>query len=64
MPHFKAFGMINLQFGKKFIIKPQITKTSQDNNLNYINFLKHFYEYLTEKLKYRDVTCLILKLLA
>ena len=23
-----------------------------------------FYEYLTEKLKYRDVTCLILKLLA
>ena len=40
-----------------------MTKTSQDNNLNYINFLKHFYEYHTEKLKYRDVTCLILKVL-
>lgn len=39
-----------------------MTKTSQ-NNLNYINFLKHFYEYHTEKLKYRDVTCLILKVL-
>ena len=25
-------------------------KTSQDNNLNYINFFKHFYEYHTEKL--------------
>ena len=49
MPHFKAFGIINLQ-------KLLMTKTSQDNNLNYINFLKHFYEYLTEKLKYRDVT--------
>ena len=32
-----------------------MTKTSQDNILNYINFLKHFYEYYTEKLKYRDV---------
>ena len=40
-----------------------MTKTSQDNNLNYIHFLKHFYEYHTEKLKYRDVTCLILKVL-
>ena len=30
-----------------------------DNNIE-----KAFYEYLTEKLKYRDVTCLILKLLA
>ena len=38
-----------------------MTKTSQNNNLNYINFLKHFYEYHTEKLKYRDETCLILK---
>ena len=28
-----------------------MTKTSQDNNLNYIIFFKHFYEYLTEKLK-------------
>ena len=37
-----------------------MTKTSQDNNLNYINFLKHVYQYHTEK--YRDVTCLILKL--
>ena len=40
-----------------------MTKTSQDNNLNYIHFLKHFYEYHTKKLKYRDVTCLISKLL-
>ena len=47
-------------------MKPEMTKTSQDNSgiLNYINFLKHFYEYLTEKLKYRDVTCIILKPLA
>ena len=51
--------------GKKFLIKPQMTKTSQDNNLKYIHFLKHFYEYHTEKLKYRDVTvtCHILKVL-
>jgi hypothetical protein len=30
MPHFKAFAMINLQyeFGKKFLMKPQMTKTS------------------------------------
>ena len=28
------------EFGKKFLIKPQMRKTSQDNNLNYINFLK------------------------
>ena len=34
-----------------------------DNNPNYINFLTHFYEYLNEKLKYRDVTCIILKVL-
>ena len=34
-----------------------MTKTSQDEKLNYINLLKHFYEYHTEKLKYRDVTC-------
>ena len=38
-----------------------MTKTSQDDNLNYIHFLKQFYEYHTEKLKYIDVTCLILK---
>ena len=66
MPHIKAFCMINLQqeeLGKKSLIKPQMTKTSQDNNLNYINFLKLFYEYHTEKLKYRDVTCLFLKVL-
>ena len=42
-----------------------MTKASQGNNLDYINFLKHFYEYHTEKLKYRDVTvtCHILKVL-
>ena len=53
MPHFKAFDLINLQYDiriwKKKIIKPPMTKTSQDNNLNYIHFLKHFYEYHTEK---------------
>ena len=37
MPHFKAFGIINLQykkkeFVKKFLIKPQMAKTCQDNN--------------------------------
>ena len=58
MPHFKAFGMINLQ---KLLMKPQMTKTSRDNNLNYIHLLKHFYEYHIETLKQRDVTCLILK---
>ena len=40
-----------------------MTKTCQDNNLNYINFLVHFYEYLNETSKYLDVTCIILKLL-
>ena len=40
-----------------------MTKTSQDNNLNYINFWKYFYQHHTEKLKYRDVICLILKVL-
>ena len=35
-------------------MKPQMTKTSQDNNLNYINISRLFYEYHTEKLKYRD----------
>ena len=40
-----------------------MTKTSQDNNLDYIYFLKHFSEYHTEKLKYRGLTCLILKVL-
>ena len=40
-----------------------MTKTSQDIKLNYVILLKHFYEYHTEKLKYRDVTCLILKVL-
>ena len=48
MPHFKAFGMINLQ---KLLMKPQMTKTSRDNNLNYIHLLKHFYEYHIETLK-------------
>ena len=46
---------------KTIVNKPQKSKTSQDNNLNYIHFLNHFYEYHTEKLKYRDLTCLILK---
>ena len=36
MHNFKAFGMINLQYGKKngkkFLLKPQMTKISQDNN--------------------------------
>ena len=36
--HFKAFGMINFQYEirvfNKFLIKPQMTKTSQDNNNN------------------------------
>ena len=44
------------EFGKKFLTKPQMKKTSRDNNLNYINYincLKHSYEYHTEKLKYR-----------
>ena len=36
---------MKLEFGKKFLIKPQMTKTSQDNNLNYIHFLKYFFEY-------------------
>ena len=67
MYHFKAFDMINLQYEiriyKTFLIKPQMTKTKQDKNHSYVIFLKHFYEYLTEKLKYRDVTCIILKLL-
>ena len=66
--HFKAFGMINFQYEirvfNKFLIKPQMTKTSQYNNLNCIHFLKHFYEYHNEKLKYRDVACLISKILS
>ena len=40
-----------------------MTKTSQDDNLNDINFSKHFCEYHTEKLKCRVITCLILKVL-
>jgi hypothetical protein len=41
-----------------------MTKTSQNNNLNKsLDFSKHFYEYHSEKLKYRDVTRLILKVL-
>ena len=67
MPHFKAFGMINLQYEIRiwWNIPNKATndKTSQNNNLNYINFLKHFYEYHTDKLKHRDVTCLLLKVL-
>ena len=53
MPH--AFGIINLPYE----IRIQMKKTSQDINLNNIHFLKHFYQYHTEKLKCRDVTCLI-----
>ena len=34
-----------------------------DNNLKYTNFLKHFYEYHIEKLKYWYKICIILKLL-
>ena len=50
MPHFKGFGMINMQYEiriwSKFLINPQMTKTSQDNNnLNYVHFMNHFYEY-------------------
>ena len=33
-----------------------MAKTSQDNNLNYIDLLKHFYKHHTEKLKERDLT--------
>ena len=65
MPHFKAFGMINLQ-DEKILDKATNDKIKSgyqwDNNLNYINF--HFHEYITEKLRYKDITCLILKLLA
>ena len=46
MPHFKSFNMINLkyeiEFGKKFLIKPQMTKTSQDNNGIIISILSIF----------------------
>jgi hypothetical protein len=63
MPHFKAFGMINLQYEiriwKNFLNKATNDKTSQDNNLNYVNFLKHFYAYHTKK--YRNIKCLNLK---
>ena len=49
----------------KFLIKPQMTKIIQDNNLNQVyQFFKDFYEYPTETLKYRDITCLILKVLS
>jgi hypothetical protein len=45
MRHFKAFGMINLQCEirtwYKFLMKPQMTKTSQDNNLNMNIILKN-----------------------
>ena len=40
-----------------------MTKASHENNLNYINFQKHFYEYYTEKLKRSEETCLFLKVL-
>ena len=44
-----------------------MTKSSQDNNgimISTISILfKHFYEYLTKKLKYRDLTCIISDLL-
>ena len=32
-----------------------MSKTSQDNNLNHIHFLKHFYGYHTEKVKTRNM---------
>ena len=45
---FKAFVMTNLQYEmnnlvNKFFIKPQMTKNSQDDYLNHIHSLKHFY---------------------
>ena len=30
-----------------------MTKNIQDNNFNSINFLMHFHEYLTEKLRHK-----------
>ena len=30
------------EFGKKFLIKPQMTKTSQDNNYQLYQFFKAF----------------------
>ena len=39
---------MKLEFGKKFLIKSQMTKTCQDDNGIDINFLKYFYEYLTD----------------
>ena len=67
MLHFKAFGMETLRYEiriwQKFLVKQQMTKTSQDNNLNYIHFLKNFYEYHTKRIMDRYGTCLILNVL-
>ena len=41
--------------GKTILIKPQIPRV--------VRIIKHFYEYHTGKLKYRDLTYLILKFL-
>ena len=39
MPHYKGFGMINMQYEiriwSKLLKNPKMTKTSQDNNFNY-----------------------------
>ena len=52
---------MNLQDEIKILLKnpdkAKNDKISQDNNLNHIDFLKHFYKYHTEKLKYRKVKC-------
>ena len=46
MPHYKGFGMINMQYEiriwSKLLINPQMTKTSHDNILNYIHFINIF----------------------
>ena len=73
MPHFKAYGMINLQneirICQNIDNKGTMTKTSYNlflsifRNLHF-KLLKRFYEYCNEKFKYRDVIYLILKLLA
>ena len=58
MPYFKAFGMIYLHYENK-----ATNDKKQENNFNYINLLKHIYEYHAEKLEYRNVTYLIFKVL-
>ena len=48
MPHFKGFDMISMQYEiriwSKFLINPQMTNSSQDNNLNHIHFINNSYE--------------------